>query len=109
MIGLLLVINWFATPDVWWVQWPFLGWGLAVLGHALCAFGAMPNYVTAWQLRKTKELSDRPDPGRGGSIATTIGIVFLAMMIGGAAGGGYMYVRLQDALERVGFVITHPA
>ena len=101
VIGLLLVVNWFATPDVWWVQWPFLGWGLAVLGHALCAFGAMPNYVRAWQLRKTKELSDRQVPGGGGSIATTIGIIVLAMMIGGAAGAGYMYVQLQGALEKV--------
>ena len=101
VIGLLALVNWLTTPDMWWVQWPFLGWGLAVLGHALRALGAMPGYLRQWQVRKIKELSDQPDPARGGSVATTIGIIVLAMMIGGAAAGGYMYVQLQDALEKV--------
>ena len=43
MIGLLLVVNWFATPDVWWVQWPFLGWGLARGVAAHCRIGFPPR------------------------------------------------------------------
>ena len=101
VVALLSVVNWLMTPDMWWTQWPFLGWGLAVLGHALCAFGAMPSYIRKWQVRIIKELSDQPDPSRGGSISTTIGIIVLAILIGCAAGGGYVYVLLQDALERV--------
>lgn len=55
----LLVANVLATPEVWWVQWPFLGWGIGVLAHALIVFGNMPNAITNWQLRKIKELKDR--------------------------------------------------
>lgn len=55
----LLVANMLATPDVWWVQWPFLGWGIGVLVHALVVFRTMPNFITKWQLRKIKELKDR--------------------------------------------------
>ena len=59
VMALLLAVNWFGTPDVWWVQWAFLGWGIGVLLHALAVFGSMPNYVANWQLRKIKELKDR--------------------------------------------------
>jgi uncharacterized membrane protein len=61
----------------------------------------MPSYISKWQVRKIKELSDHPDSSRGGSISTTIGIIVLAILIGCAAGGGYVYVQLQDALGRV--------
>jgi uncharacterized membrane protein len=101
VIASLSVVNWLTTPEMWWAQWPFVGWGIAVLGHALCAFGAMPRYISKWQVRKIKELSDQPDPSRGGTISTTIGIIVLAILIGCAAGGGYVYVQLQDALEKV--------
>jgi len=101
VIALLSVVNWLMTPDMWWAQWPFIGWGLAVLGHALCAFGAMPSHISKWQVRKIKELNDQRDSSRGGSISTTIGIIVLAILIGCAAGGGYVYVQLQDALEKV--------
>ncbi len=60
VIALLFVVNWVATPEVWWVQWPFLGWGIGVAAHAFGVFGtAMPNFITNWQLRKIKQLKDR--------------------------------------------------
>jgi hypothetical protein len=63
VIALLLAVNYFATPEVWWVQWVFLGWGIGVLGHALLVFGSSPsakgNALTRWQLRKIKELKDK--------------------------------------------------
>jgi hypothetical protein len=31
----LVAVNWLMTPEVWWAQWPFLAWGIGVLGHAL--------------------------------------------------------------------------
>ena len=55
---LLLIINWLASP-FWWVQWPFLGWGLGVLLHAWAVFGQVPNFITSWQLRKIKQVKDR--------------------------------------------------
>jgi hypothetical protein len=59
VIVLLLVVNRLATPDVWWVQWVFLGWGAGVLAHALAVFGRTPAFITNWQLRKIKALKDR--------------------------------------------------
>ena len=59
VMALLLGVNWLATPDIWWVQWPFLGWGIGVVAHALGVFGNMPSFITNWQLRKIKQLKDR--------------------------------------------------
>ncbi|MGE0850237.1 MAG: 2TM domain-containing protein [Hyphomicrobiaceae bacterium] len=58
MVALFLV-NLLASPDVWWVQWPLLGWGLGVLLHGLAVFGEVPRFIANWQLRKAKELKDR--------------------------------------------------
>jgi len=99
----LFVVNRLATPEIWWVQWPFLGWGIGVLGHALCAFGGGPNFITHWRLRKIRELTHpeaaaaprRRSSGAGKTIATLL----LGILIGCAAGGGYMYALLQDARE----------
>jgi len=55
----LLIVNALATPALWWVQWPLLGWGIGVAAHALAVFGRLPNVITRWQLRKIKELKER--------------------------------------------------
>jgi hypothetical protein len=41
------------------VQWPFIGWGIGVIAHALMVFGNMPTAIINWQLRKIKQLKDR--------------------------------------------------
>jgi hypothetical protein len=46
---LLVVINFLASPDSFWAIWPILGWGLAIIIHALSVFGA----------RRKKEIIDR--------------------------------------------------
>jgi two-component system LytT family sensor kinase len=57
---LLLVVNWVTLEDgIWWVQWPFLGWGLGVALHAWAVYGTTPNFIAKWQLRKIKELKDK--------------------------------------------------
>ena len=100
----LVAINWFTTPNIWWAQWPFLGWGIGVLGHALCAFtGGGPNIISRWRLRKIRELSHPEAVAIGNSRAAgagrTIGILLLAIIIGCAAGGGYAFTLLQRARE----------
>ena len=60
--ALELGINYFATPEIWWVQWVFLGWGIGVLAHWLLVFGSSSsggNWITRWQLRKIKEIKDK--------------------------------------------------
>jgi hypothetical protein len=59
VIALLVIVNRLATPEVWWVQWPLLGWGIGVAAHGFAVFGSSPNFITKWQLRKIKELKDR--------------------------------------------------
>ena len=59
VIALLVVVNWATDPEIWWVQWPFLGWGIGVLAHALAVFGTTPSFIVNWQLRKIKQLKDK--------------------------------------------------
>src|SRR5262245_57783787 len=97
----LAVVNWLVTPEIRWVQWPFLGWGIGVIGHALCVFGSGPNLRSRWRLRKIRELTHPETRGSeasgGASAAKTIGILLLGALIGCAAGSGYMYTVLADA------------
>jgi hypothetical protein len=103
--GGLVVANWLATPEIWWAQWPFLGWGIGVLGHALCAFGfgSGPSFITRWRLRKIRELT-HPETaaapsGSGSGAGKVIATLLLGILIGCAAGGGYMYTLLRDARD----------
>jgi hypothetical protein len=59
VIVALVIVNLLASPEVWWVQWVFLGWGIGVLAHALLVFGSTPNVISNWQLRKIKALKDK--------------------------------------------------
>ena len=97
----LFAVNLLATPTVWWAQWPFLGWGLAVLGHALCTFGGGPNFLQEWRLRKIRELAHPERAGGTRSARSSpmkaFGILVLGILVGCAVGGGYAYTLLQDA------------
>jgi len=55
VMTILLVVNAFAG-QVWWVQWPFLGWGAGLASHGLVVYGEQPSFIRQWQLRKVEEL-----------------------------------------------------
>jgi hypothetical protein len=57
-IGILVVVN-LMQSGTWWVQWPFLGWGLGLLGHGLAVFGKTPQRLHTWRQRKIREIVDR--------------------------------------------------
>ncbi len=59
VMGILIAIN-ARSGGGWWVQWPVLGWGLGVLGHALAVFGRMPRTMARWRLRKIHRLHAGP-------------------------------------------------
>jgi hypothetical protein len=59
VMALLFGVNRFATPNVWWVQWPLLGWSIGVIAHALAVFGTAPNFLTRWKQRKIEQLKGR--------------------------------------------------
>ena len=45
----------FTDAKPWWVQWPFIGWGLGILGHAYLVFGTRGHPVSDWEKRKIRE------------------------------------------------------
>jgi hypothetical protein len=45
----------FAVAGTWWVQWPFIGWGLGILGHAYLVFRPARPATGSWEERKIKE------------------------------------------------------
>lgn len=52
---LLAAIN-VATSPVWWVQWPLIGWGIALCVHGLSVFGLIGWLGPDWEERKIKDL-----------------------------------------------------
>jgi hypothetical protein len=54
---LLVVLN--LTDPVWWVQWPFAGWGAGLLAHWWAVFGPGAEVITRWQLRKIYEIKSQ--------------------------------------------------
>jgi hypothetical protein len=56
--AILLIVN-LAVSGIWWVQWPALGWGLGLVGHALLVFAQTPERLSAWRERKIKEIANK--------------------------------------------------
>ena len=57
-IAVMAAIDYQSGKD-WWVQWPALGWGIGILGHALGVFGRSPGFIASWRLRKIEQLRNR--------------------------------------------------
>ena len=55
---LLVAINYMTGPP-WWAQWPFLGWGAGVLGHAVAVFSPVSILGADWEKRKVRQLVER--------------------------------------------------
>ncbi len=58
VIALLAVVD-YRNGETWWVQWPALGWGIGLLGHAMGAFGSLPRSLVRWRVRKIDDLRSR--------------------------------------------------
>jgi len=56
---LLHVINFLATPKVYWAFWPLLGWGVGLLAHGLATYRCMPFLGKEWEKRKIRELMEK--------------------------------------------------
>jgi hypothetical protein len=57
MLGLIF-INLTTSPGYLWFIWPLMGWGIAVVAHALrvFAFGGLPG--SNWEERKIREIME---------------------------------------------------
>jgi hypothetical protein len=58
VMAYLFIIN-LMTGGGWWVQWPFFGWGLALVIHAATVFGLGGWLGPDWEDRKIKEIMDK--------------------------------------------------
>jgi biopolymer transport protein ExbB/TolQ len=61
VIFLLFVINYRTSPDYYWFVWPLLGWGVAVVIHAVKVFSnAERSKIKAEMLEsEVKKLRDK--------------------------------------------------
>ena len=50
----LFLINMTTSPETLWFIWPLLGWGIAIVLHALRVFGGTPG--SSWEEEKIAEL-----------------------------------------------------
>jgi 2TM domain len=39
----------------WWVQWPLLGWGIGIIGHAILVYAPVRLLGREWEKRKIEE------------------------------------------------------
>ena len=60
VILVLVAIDAATGPD-WWVQWPFLGWGVGLLAHAYGVFCGSPDLLANWEARKVAAEKRRLD------------------------------------------------
>ena len=51
----LAVINWFFSPEFWWVLFPVFFWGIGVLKDFLMAFVFVDRFSEDYRERKIKE------------------------------------------------------
>ena len=54
VISLLAILDYVSGPS-WWVQWPLLGWGIALVLHALGVFVFDTRFGSDWEQRKAQE------------------------------------------------------
>ncbi|MBV7434845.1 helix-turn-helix domain-containing protein [Cardiobacteriaceae bacterium TAE3-ERU3] len=51
----LLVVNWLISPDYWWVVWPALGWGLAIVLRGVTLFTPWRILGDDWERREVEK------------------------------------------------------
>ena len=51
----LAIINWFFTPDFWWVLFPVFFWGIGVFKDFLMAFVFVDKFSDDYRERKIQE------------------------------------------------------
>jgi hypothetical protein len=57
----LFLLNIFASPGSLWFYWPLLGWGIAIVLHAVSVFGSGRLSGTDWEEKKIREIMEEYD------------------------------------------------
>ena len=56
----LFLLNITMSPDVLWFYWPLLGWGIAIVGHAISVFWGFDGPIGAdWEAKKAGEIMEK--------------------------------------------------
>jgi transcriptional regulator with XRE-family HTH domain len=55
VIAALAIINFVASPHKLWFYWPALGWGIALIGHALRVFEVLPYFGADWEKKQVEK------------------------------------------------------
>ena len=63
VIGGIAVVNWIFSPTFWWVVFPAIGWGIALILHAVSVFFEGSILGRDWEERKTREIVEREQRG----------------------------------------------
>ncbi|TDP02337.1 2TM domain-containing protein [Flavobacterium sp. 245] len=56
---ILIVVNLMTSPGYLWFVWSLLGWGFAIVMHALKAFRISPAFSKEWEERKIREILEK--------------------------------------------------
>ena len=54
----LFLLNIFVSPDSLWFYWPLLGWGVAIVLHAVSVFNSGHLFGTDWEEKKIREIME---------------------------------------------------
>ena len=57
----LFLLNILVSPDSLWFIWPLLGWGIAIVLHAVSVFSSGYLSGTGWEERKIREIMEESD------------------------------------------------
>lgn len=55
VIAGLAILNWFTTPNYWWVLWPAAAWGIALLLSGLTYVAPLRIFDTQWERREVEK------------------------------------------------------
>ena len=56
---IVIVVNLMTSPGYLWFIWCVLGWGFAIVMHALKVFRISPIFNKDWEERKIKEILEK--------------------------------------------------
>lgn len=57
----LFLLDIFVSPDNLWFYWPLLGWGIAIVLHAVSVFGFGRLSSADWEATKIREIMEEYD------------------------------------------------
>ena len=57
----LFLLNIITSPDILWFYWPLLGWGIAIVVHALSVFVFGHPFGADWEEKKIREIMEKQE------------------------------------------------